>query len=101
LRVYFDCYLSSINFRQIYGSETNTYFKNVPLSPRYNLIKMLDSLFNTLIKRPLYSGIYTETWENLADGGITCFKELSVQYRAGVAVIMVTAIQKHVYSECS
>jgi len=50
---------------------------------------MLDLLFNSLIKRPLFSGIYTETWENLADGGITCFQELSIQFRTVIAIIMV------------
>ena len=50
---------------------------------------MLDTLFNTFIKGPLYSGIYTDTWEDIADGGPTCFKELSVKYRVTVAVIMV------------
>lgn len=49
---------------------------------------MLDTLFNTFIKGPLYSGIYTETWEDIADGGPTCFKELSVGYRVTVALGM-------------
>lgn len=51
---------------------------------------MLDILFDKFIKGPLYSKIYTETWEDIADGGPTCYKELSVSYRATVAVIMVT-----------
>lgn len=50
---------------------------------------MINIAFDYLIKGPLYSKIYTDQWEDLADGGPTCSKELTITYRATVAVIMV------------
>jgi hypothetical protein len=49
---------------------------------------MLDTIFYYLVKRPLYSGIYTDTWEDIGDGGPTCFKELTVQFRVVISIVM-------------
>jgi hypothetical protein len=49
---------------------------------------MLEAIFDTLIRKPFYSKIYTETWENIADGGPTCYKELTVQFRTIITIIM-------------
>ncbi len=42
------------------------------------------------VKRVIYSGVYTETWNNIGDGGPECYYEMTNQYRFTIAAIWVT-----------
>lgn len=59
---------------------------------------MFNVAFDYVIKGPLYSKIYTEVWEDIADGGPTCFKELSVSFRVLVAIVMVNYVYITVFT---
>jgi len=55
---------------------------------------LLSSVVNNVhgvVKGALYSGVYSETWDTLGDGGPTCYNELSVDFRIIVALIMAPA----------
>jgi hypothetical protein len=45
--------------------------------------------FHRGFRRLFTSGVYTETWEDIADGGPTCYNELSMEYRAATCIINV------------
>jgi hypothetical protein len=55
-------------------------------------MEVINSAISTVhwgVKRVMYEGIYTDTWEDIGDGGPTCYKELTVQFRVIIALIMV------------
>jgi hypothetical protein len=55
-------------------------------------MEVINSLVSTVhwgVKRVMYEGIYTDTWEDIGDGGPTCYKELTVEFRVIIALIMV------------
>jgi hypothetical protein len=49
---------------------------------------MLSALYDKLIRQPFYSRVYTDTWEDIGDGGPTCYKELTIQFRVTIAVCL-------------
>jgi len=51
------------------------------------------------IKRVFYSGVYTDTWEDIGDGGPTCFNEMTVEFRVIIAIIMVNTSKSRSLTE--
>lgn len=44
------------------------------------------------VRRLFTAGVYTETWEDIADGGPTCYNELSPEYRIVTSIMNVNLI---------
>ena len=49
------------------------------------------------IKRYLFGGIYSDTYEEFADGGPTCFNETTVQFRLLVSLFSATILCITIY----
>jgi len=56
-----------------------------------NLLGSALTNIHGVFKGALYSGIYSETKEDIADGGPTCYNEMTVDFRVIIALIMVPA----------
>jgi hypothetical protein len=54
-----------------------------------DLLKSAGISSHNLIKQIFYSRVYTDTYENIGDGGPACYKELTVEFRIIIAIIMV------------
>jgi len=54
-----------------------------------NLLSSSVANIHSVVKGALYSGIYSDTYEDIGDGGPTCYKEMTVEFRVIIAIIMV------------
>jgi len=53
-----------------------------------NLLGSTLTNIHVVVKGALYSGIYSDTVDDIEDGGPTCYKEMTVDFRVIIALIM-------------